>query len=542
MSSDVSTPKSSNSPRDRRTTAAVSMTADDFHSSTSTEALSARQSALDARYSAASAVFSAVDTEFYESEALYLGALETLWIAYLQPLINAQHSGESGEAAHNDSRPMLATTFGADVQAMIECHRGILESFSQSARSQSLRASSKELSKSEMLGSSVTTSSTPLSPERAGDRETVPVIVTSRVSSTLDDSCVGESFPLILLRMAPMLASAYTRYVTKFSSNLAAAQAVREGIPKGLWGATYEALARLTIRERVMPWFSNAKTSDDDATLSSGKSTLSISSSVDFETEYIDNTLMSFSTDFSALVTLPVQRIARYALMIKEWVKCHADEANLEMFSSPIRQCQVEVNKLALDAAERMHEICSSVEEIRSMMESTQRLMKLERRFRIPNAGLSQHEGMTIVHDSFMTRAKDKKKGKWHMKPCYAILLTRVLLFVQLHEDNGTKYKHVVPIPLSSILNVRRLASEAKLSKELNGAHGLVIRYIRSKANEKGRCLSAPKGPISRLLSSITEDSNQPDSSEEVLVLLDDDAAHIDIWVLDLSSQVMNCT
>jgi hypothetical protein len=227
--------------------------------------------------------------------------------------------------------------------------------------------------------------------------------------------------------------------------------------------------------------------------------------------------------------------------MIKEWVKCHADEGTLEMFTSPTRQCQLETNQLALDAAERMHEICSSVEEIRSMMESTQRLMNLEKRFGIPNAVLSQHEGMTIIHDSRMIRAKDKKKGKWHMKPCYAILLTRVLLVVQLDEDNHSKYKHVAPIPIASILNVRLLASETKLSSELNGAHGVVIRYVRSKAHEKGRC-SAPRGPFSRLLSSITEDKNQQNSSEEVLVLLDDDPAHVDIWKLEIASLVMAWT
>lgn len=517
---------SSTSPHDRRTTALS--TTNDFHSSTSTEALSNRQSTLDARCSAASAIFTAVDTEFYESEALYVGAIETLWLGYLQPLINAQHSG-SNDAQDDPSKPMLASTFGADVQAMIECHRSILESFSQSAV-MSLRGS-------ELLGSSsTTTTASPLSTttitdrgvqqreggDSGGERETVPVMMNSRVSSTLDDSCMGESFPVILLRMAPALATVYTRYVTNFSNNLAAAQAVRDRIPKGLWEVTYEALARLTVRERVMSWFTGNGAPRG------------------IDLEYIDSTLMSFSTDFSALVTLPVQRIARYSLMIKEWVKCHADEANLEMFSSPIRQCQVDVNKLALDAAEKMHQICSSVEEIRSVMESTQRLMRLERRFGIPSAVLSQHEGMTIVHDSPMTRAKDKKKGKWHMKPCYAILLTRVLLVVQLEQDNMSKYKHVVPIPVSSILNVRRLSSEARLSKELNGAHGIVIRYTKAKADERGRC-SAPQGPLSRLLSTITEDSNTG-SSEEVLVLLDDDAAHIDIWVLDLSSQVMHCT
>lgn len=524
-SSAVNVLEASSSPGSSLTTPAASP--GHFHSSCSTEASSNRQSALDARCSAASAVFAAVDTEFYESEVLYLGALETLWLAYLQPLINAQHSSAVGDKRDANSA-LLETTFGADVQAMIACHRNILDSFHQSAsslRGSSSASGSRGLSQSE-VGSAAPTSDQ--NNVHFGDRE-----ISNRVSNNLDDVCseTTDSFPVILLRMTPTMTTAYSRYVSNFSKNLAAAQAVRDAVPKGLWKVSYESLARMTLQERVRPWFAS---SDDElgndnnigATGHGGAARPSYSSG------YIDNVLMSYSTDFSALVTLPVQRIARYSLMIKEWVKCHADETNLEMFSSPSRRCQMEVNQMALDAAERMHEICAAVDEIRSAIESTQRLMTLETRLGVSHAGLSQHEGMSILHDSSVTKAKPKGKGVWHMKPSYAILLTRMLVVVECTDESRRKCKRMFRVPLQAILDVRRLSSEPKWSKEMNGAHGLIVRFTMLQTKEKGF--------LARLTSSLNQ--SQTETTEEVLVLLDDDPANIDIWVHDISSQVMQCT
>lgn len=463
-----------------------------------------------------------IDTEFFESEALYLAALETLWIAYLQPLCNAtipspcaqkKHDGQrssdrrnrrDSECGRSTSQSSVAPaiesatleeTFGADILQMIACHSMIMQQLVEG----SFSSSSPDDPSS--VGSPV------YPPSSSPDGGALDSSSEVRVQPAVIDA---EAFPSVLLRMTPTMADAYTRYVTNFSKNIDAVEAARENVPAAIWDNSFAALAAMTIREKLRPWQER------------------------FPILNFDIMLLTFDISFTALVTLPVQRIARYSLLIQEWVRCDAaqNRQNEGETASPLRKCKLEQHARGIAAANQMHVICESVNHIRSSTESTKRLIAMEQKLGLSNGGLSQYTGQVIVHESPLHKAKLKGKGVYHLKPCYAVLLDRLLVVVQCRDEGLTKYKHILRIPLCAIHDVRRLTSSPQLAKDIEGtaepACGFVVRFP----------LIVPQDTFVFRRRSAPEPQCATPSRLEELVLLDDDEIGCGLWISELTLQV----
>lgn len=494
-----------------------------------------------------------IDAEFVESEALYVAALETLLYAYIQPLTNSQQSPHQPRDAKSapSSSSALTETFGADVQNMISCHSYILHRLGHSAPATvgdgdgSNSPFPRILFAAPPSTPSTEAATAPPSIDSADDSN--PNSCSSnRGSGRRTSADAAESFPSVLLQMTPMLAEVYERYITNFDAHVSAAEMARSRVPDAIWTASYASLAQLTLRTKAMSSLCAANFIENGEL-----------------PQHMETMLCTFDTSFSALVALPAQRIARYSLLIQEWVKAqrevdavmavrtsasspspsstipvalsnsplHSPQAphsppSPSTVASPFRSCRVEEYRNAIAAAARLHTICETVNHIRSALETTKELVQLERQLGISNGGLSLHTGQVITLRSRLTKYKYKGVGQWNPKPCYAILLETLLLVVECFDESRRKCKRLIRIPLVSVSGVCRLSITLTKYTPLDIDRGFVIRYRPMGSHDGKRSI------FSRAAS--TKDS---DGLEE-LVLLDDDNSGRELWMQELPLRV----
>jgi hypothetical protein len=436
--------------------------------------------------------------EFVFSEAIYLASLETLWMAYLLPLTNACHRGLGGGSATAEG---LLEKFGGDLMQIIACHKLILAQISITPLTSGDDPEDGNNRVESVRGgiSSLGLSSSSSGGDRNSEGCAQRLQGTSRVGDTpdllLSQPSKGIAFPLLLLRMAPSMEVAYNNYVLHFADNMQLAETARAGVAESLWEVSYANFARDLLNEKL--------------------------SSSNIPSTRID-------TSFAALIAAPMQRLARYSLLITEWLKEHRGE---DAGGAAVDDEYSQASRALL----AIQGVCKSVNQTQIILENARRLLEIQQRYRItglstqlllneasvthavfpPNAGIYASAG-SVSRDT-LGRAPPLSLDGVKLKTATIFLFSELILIVHFRDMERKRRGSVVEIPLSAIESVRNLKAIPASSSLPSG--GFVLKISPGAAT-----------------SSKFKNSQQEIATE--YVLLDEDELSVAIWVQDVTMAV----
>ena len=441
--------------------------------------------------------------EFASGESIYLASLETLWLAYLLPLTNACHRGEGGSATAEG----LLEKFGGDLMQIIACHKLILAQLVPSSPDDDASSNCPSAEQQPLAGN-VESSSPPLrggvsslglsssSSERNSDGSRRP-----RGLSRLDhEHSPLVAFPLLLLRMAPSMQIAYNNYVLHFTENMLLAETARRGVEDSLWEGSYAAFARDIMHEKL--------------------------SSMNIVAKRID-------TSFAALIAAPMQRLARYSLLISEWMKEHDSAGMCSSGGGGVGEGDDFTH--AARALQAIQGVCKSVNQTQAILENARRLLEIQQRFRI--TGLSTQlllNEASVTHAVFPLNSggiygslsSSSSLGGRNssvvstdgvkFKVATIFLFSEIMLIVHFRDCERKRRGSIIEIPLTAIESVRNLKAIPSASAMPSG--GFVLKI------SPGEATSSKK--------------NGQKGIDTEYVILDDDELSVAMWVQDVTMAV----
>ena len=230
---------------------------------------------------------------------------------------------------------------------------------------------------------------------------------------------IPNSFPLLLLDMAPSLHQAYVSYVVNFSGHCDVLRTIENAAGEQWWQCGCVALAQ------------NIKEGDAE--------------------------LRDVDTSFFSLLAMPLQRLVRYTMLTNEWVEAVAQQ------NTQNESCDGSARQKALEAQKTIFRLCSEVNKSKELMSNSRKLMEIEKTYHID--GLSEWAGRRLIHEGTLTRAT-KKPTSWKLRSAHAFLFNDVFI-VQVTRSTNRKY--TVRIPLPEIMSVRSLPNCAHIKEGVNG-------------------------------------------------------------------------